>query len=65
MVSIDSLENLLSEVVRPIGNSLLHIVNHPIETASNILEFGAEAVKSHPYTCAAVIDLGAYACTAA
>ncbi len=61
MTIINSLENLLSDIVRPIGEGVLNVVSHPIDTACNMLTYTADLAQEHPYGCAAVVGLGAYA----
>ncbi len=61
MPILDQLDNLLSEVVRPIGDTVLHAISHPIDTVSNVLTGTAHLAQAHPYASATFIGLGAYA----
>lgn len=61
MTTIALLDDLLSDVVRPIGNALLDVLTHPVDTVSNIAISAANTAKAHPYACTAIVGLGAYA----
>lgn len=60
MANIDLLEDLLSGIVRPLANTALQVINHPVDTAASVLTCAADAVQAHPYACAALVGLGAY-----
>ncbi len=57
----DIVEGYINEVVRPLGNLLVNTVTHPIDTLQSIASASAQLVQSHPYTCATIVGLGAYA----
>jgi hypothetical protein len=58
---MDLLEELLGGVVRPVGDALRDVMNHPIDTVNNIAINVGQTAKSHPLVCAAIVGFGAYA----
>lgn len=55
------LEDFLSDIFQPIGRALAKIINHPIDSIGDVANSAIDIAKEHPYTCAAVVGLGAYA----
>lgn len=61
MAKLDLLEHFLHAVGRPVGNFLHQLVYHPAETVIDCTASASEWVQDHPYTCVALVGLGAYA----
>lgn len=54
-------EGYINEVVRPLGNSLVNTISHPVEALKSIASVGTQFIQNNPYTCVTILGLGAYA----
>ena len=61
MSKLNLLEHFLHSIGRPIGNALHQLIYHPADTVVDAASSCVEFVQDHPYTCVAVLGLGAYA----